>query len=292
MKKFSGRPFCFGMRQVLSLAAAATALCLTTTAFADEPPAAPEPTPVAEPTPAPEPVVEPTPAPVAEPAPAPVVEAAPAPVPAPFASMPRFESPSLGIAPQKDVTAAPPKEQPASTETVRVGGMLGVGFPRPFAVEGFVKIKRVVGIGAEYSFMPNATFMGTDVKFNGVAADLRVFPFKGAFFVGVRGGRQWLDAKTTVTLNGGALGSINESMAASTWFVNPRVGFLKTFDNGITVGIDAGVQIPISPSYERSSDTSRFGVDTGVDKALLTVANTLGNKTTPTVDLLRVGFLF
>ncbi|MBX3228398.1 MAG: hypothetical protein KIT84_07080 [Labilithrix sp.] len=321
MKTPSNRPFSLGMRQVLSLAAAATAFCLTTHALADETPSTPVEAPAAASNSPPAPVEAPTleqadaASPVEPPvAPAPVTSGstleqvaspvesavapaqAPAPAPAPatsaFAAMAGFEVPSLGLAPQKDRASAAPSSDAPKSETLRIGGMMGVGFPRPFAVEAFAKYKRVVGVGAEYSFMPDATIMGTDVKFRGVAADLRLFPFKGGFFVGVRGGKQWLEAKTTLTINRGALGTYTEGAAASTWFVNPRVGYLKTWDNGITVGIDAGVQIPIGPSYERQISGSSYGVDTGADKALATVANVLGNKTTPTIDLLRVGFMF
>jgi hypothetical protein len=131
-----------------------------------------------------------------------------------------------------------------------------------------------------------------DASFSAVAADLRVFPFKGAFFIGARGGRQWLDARAA--FSAGQFGSFTETMAASTWFVNPRAGFLHTFDSGITVGIDAGVQLPVGATYERAGRATAAGLSAqaGVDGTLVAVANALGNKTTPTIDLLRLGFLF
>ena len=134
--------------------------------------------------------------------------------------------------------------------------------------------------------------MNVEASFGALAADLRVFPFRGAFFIGARGGRQWLDAKATLTT--GQLGSFSEAMSASTWFVNPRAGFLYTFESGITVGIDAGVQIPIRPNLERSGAATPAGIASqlDIDGALLAVANGLGNSTTPTIDLLRLGFLF
>lgn len=182
-----------------------------------------------------------------------------------------------------------PREE---AEHLRIGPMVGVGFPRPFAIEGFAKIEKLVGVGLEYSFLPRMNFANVDASFEALAADLRVFPFKGAFFVGARVGRQWLDAKAR--LQAGQLGAFNESMAASTWFVNPRAGFLFTFRSGITIGIDAGVQVPVNPSYERAGRATETGIaaQTGIDGTLVAVANGLGNKTTPTVDLLRLGFLF
>ncbi|HVH42227.1 MAG TPA: hypothetical protein VM925_07775 [Labilithrix sp.] len=188
--------------------------------------------------------------------------------------------------------AAGEKREQRKPEHLRIGPLVGVGFPRPLAVEGFAKFERLVGVGVEYSFLPRVNLMNVDTSFKALAADLRIFPFKGAFFIGARMGRQWLDAKTT--LSAGQLGSFQESMSASTWFVNPRLGFLYTFDSGITVGIDAGVQLPISPSYKRSGAATDAGVASGsdVDQTLVLVSNALGNSTTPTLDLLRLGFLF
>lgn len=312
MKTFSGRPFSSSMtRRVLSIAATAAAIFVTNNALADEAPAA---TNAAESVEQPKSdtsveasaptTVEPAPAPAAETVtPAPAVEApatveAPALVvaPAPVFEAPRFAPMTMAPA-QQDRPLEAPHASSKKDESFRVGAMVGVGFPRPFAAEGFVKIKKIVGVGFEYSFMPNANVMGTEISFHGVAADLRVFPLKGGLFVGVRGGKQWLSTRTTITasVNGvpGVGGTYVESMNAETMFVNPRIGYLKTFDNGITLGFDAGVQIPVNPSYTRESDAARSGIKAGeADKAYASVANTLGNKTIPTIDLLRVGFLF
>lgn len=178
------------------------------------------------------------------------------------------------------------------TEHFRLGPIVGVGFPRPLAVEAFGKIERLVGVGFEYSFLPNVTVLGADVSFKGAAADVRVFPFRGALFVGARVGRQWLDAKTSILVP--RYGSFTETMEAATWFINPRIGFLHTFDSGITMGLDAGVQLPIHPTYERSGPATERGLGNpnNINQTLASIAGALGNNVTPTVDLLRLGFLF
>lgn len=172
-------------------------------------------------------------------------------------------------------------------ERMRIGTLVGVGFPRPLAIEGFVKANRYVGIGAEYGFLPRTTISGAEIELKSAAADLRVFPFKNGFFVGVRGGRQWVDAK--VTASSGPY-TASASMNASTWFVNPRIGFLHTFTSGVTVGIDVGVSIPVAP--ELAIEHSQAAIADKSTRAMSSVANLLGNETTPTIDLLRVGFLF
>jgi hypothetical protein len=181
------------------------------------------------------------------------------------------------------------KPEETDRDAFRIGPLVGVGFPRPFALEGFAKFGGVIGGGLEYSFLPQVTVSNVAASFQALAADLRVFPFKGAFFLGLRAGRQWLDGSTTVTV--GPV-SVPESMAATTWFLNPRLGILYTFDSGFTLGIDAGVQLPISPEFHRSGLGSGTEATASVDQTLKSVSDALGNKPTPTVDLLRVGFLF
>lgn len=192
--------------------------------------------------------------------------------------------------------AGPERDRPAAEATdrstedtapVRIGAVAGVGFPHPLAVEALVKIEGVLALGLEYSALPKTTIVGVDAKAWALAADARVFPFRNGFFVGVRGGRQVLTA--TATANLGALGTYQESGEASTWFVNPRIGFLWTWNSGFTVGIDAGVQIPIGPSL---TTTLPAGLPPQVDNTIASIANTFGNGVTPTVDLLRIGFLF
>jgi hypothetical protein len=174
------------------------------------------------------------------------------------------------------------------TDALRLGAVAGIGFPHPLAIEGLVKIDRVLALGVEYSFMPTTTFSGVESRAWALAADARVFPFRNGFFLGVRGGRQVLNANTTVAIGG--LGSIAESARAEAWFINPRVGFLWTWRSGFTVGIDAGVQLPINATLTTTLPSGLAGGQ--IDQTIASVANAFGNGVTPTVDLLRLGFLF
>jgi hypothetical protein len=193
-------------------------------------------------------------------------------------------------APKRDRPPGDARER-VKEDRVRVGPLLGIGFPRPLQIEGLVKIGGIVGLGLEYGFLPNVSISGVEASFKGVAGDFRLFPFKNALFVGARVGRQWLDGSGTLTI---ASASYRESMAAAAWFVNPRIGFLHTFGSGITIGIDAGIQLPIAATYERSGPATAAGLaqNTDVDRSLHAIASTLGNGVTPTVDLMRIGFLF
>src|SRR5581483_2944421 len=132
--------------------------------------------------------------------------------------------------------AAQPNEPP-----LRLGVLAGVGFPRPFAVEALASIASVADVGVEYGFLPGLDVSSVHTDLWSVAGDLRVRPFRGAFFLGVLVGRQHIGATTTVTASG--LGSATEQLGLDSWFVNPRIGFLWTTHYGLALGLDAGLQV-------------------------------------------------
>ena len=129
-------------------------------------------------------------------------------------------------------------------EHLRFGVIGGVGFPRPLAIEGLLKLERTVAIGAEYSVLPTVTVSGVQTSFWALAADARIFPFQGAFFVGMRAGRQHLGADGSLTVD--RYGTFTESKTVDTTFRKTRIGFLWTSpEPGFTViGLDAGSPDP------------------------------------------------
>lgn len=189
--------------------------------------------------------------------------------------------------PARDGKEAAPTEKPDEERPFDVGAIAGVGFPRPLAIEGVFRYRKTVLVGAEYSFMPKTSIASVDARMWGAAADVRVFPFQGAFFVGMRGGYQSISAEATISAAN--VGSYTESAEVSTWFVNPRLGFMWVW-KPLTLGIDAGVQIPITTTVTRSSLLAVAAPD--VDARVTTATDLLGRTVLPTVDLLRVGLVF
>jgi hypothetical protein len=176
------------------------------------------------------------------------------------------------------------KDTSRAREHLRFGVLGGVGFPRPLAVEGLIKVERIIAAGVEYSVLPGITVSGVDVAFWAIAADLRVFPLANGFFVGLRAGHQQLGGEDTIDVTG--FGPVHETLTVDTTFLNPRVGFLWTWEPGITLGIDAGAQFPVAV---KMSTTLPAGYQPA-DQAK-SLARSLGSSTLPTVDLLRIGFL-
>jgi hypothetical protein len=174
------------------------------------------------------------------------------------------------------------REQSAEApEHVRVGALAGLGFPRLLSVEAMVKLERIFGIGLEYGAMPSMTVYGVHTSFNALAADLRVFPLRGAFFLGLRAGHQ--------TLSADIVDPTYAEISVDSWFINPRIGVLFTFRYGLSLGVEAGVQLPVSSSTTRAGSMS---LDIPIVDSMAKVTTALGGGVLPTFDLLRIGFLF
>src|SRR5580704_9253753 len=106
------------------------------------------------------------------------------------------------------------------TDEPRIGAIAGVGFPRPLAIEALLKLGDFVAVGAEYGILPQTSIAGVDTRLWSLAADGRVFPFRGPFFIGVLAGRQHLGASATLMAQN--VGSVSEQLTLDSWFVNPR----------------------------------------------------------------------
>jgi hypothetical protein len=171
---------------------------------------------------------------------------------------------------------------PSGPRPLRVGVLGGIGFPRPLAIEALAVFSGLVAVGVEYGALPAITVDGVNAGLWSVAADLRVFPFQGAFYLGLRAGRQ--HARATTSIAAGSFGDATEILDLDSWFLNPRAGFLWTTRDGLSFGVEAGVQFPLSPGVSSSLPLSLY------PSAQHTI-DALGSSVIPTVDLLRIGLL-
>jgi hypothetical protein len=180
-----------------------------------------------------------------------------------------------------------------ASEHVQVGALVGVSFPRPLSVEGIIKLEKLAALGVDYGSLPQISVSGVQLSSWAVAGSARVFPFRGPFFVGLRAGRQHLTADATVTAYGYA---VPLALSVDTTFLNPQLGFLWTWNPGITLGLDVGVQIPLSSQAQSSVPAPVPAIAqpfvSPTQQNLESVAKAVGQTTLPTVDLIRVGFLF
>jgi hypothetical protein len=211
-----------------------------------------------------------------------------------------------GAAPPPQIAQVSP-DSPAATGRggPRLGVLAGFGFPRPLALEGLVALGDRITLGVELGVLPpvqvaGATSLGTmpslirgqpatQVSMDGVRADLwsvagdcRWFPFGGAFYVGLRAGRQHVEGSTTIHMT--HLGATPETLAVDEWFVNPGVGLLWKPRGGLAFGMEAGLLVPLAPRL-----TSTLPL--ALDPVVRSKAYQLGSTVIPTVDLVRLGMV-
>jgi hypothetical protein len=179
-------------------------------------------------------------------------------------------------------TEAPPPRPAPEPAPVRLGVIGGVGFPRPLSLEATAELYGWVAIGVEYGVLPSITIDGVDASLWSLSAGVRVYPFRNSFFVGLGAGRQHAAASTAVTVP--MFGPVDANVGLDCWFVNPQVGFLWHSREGITLGVDAGVQFPIGPTVSSN-------VPLSLDPSLANAVRTIGSSVLPTIDLLRLGLV-
>jgi hypothetical protein len=155
--------------------------------------------------------------------------------------------------------AAPAQDRREEKESgpVHVAAMLGVvSLPRPIDAELLVRIVDHFAVGIGYSDFPafianpllelaGAKGGATDARldqFNAFDLDLRVFPFRGRFFLGSSFGHQSL--KGAVTENT-PFGPQTATVDLTTWYATPRVGWMWRFEPGFEVSFDLGVQFKL-----------------------------------------------
>jgi len=197
-------------------------------------------------------------------------------------------------APADRASNADGKRSDKRTDHLRLGALVGVGFPRPLAIEGLVKVERLLALGLEYSAQPRITVSDVSFTSTAIAGSARVFPLRGPFFLGLRAGRQHINAEASVSGYGY---TVPVTLGVDTTFLNPQIGFLWTWDPGLTIGIDAGLQIPVSSSASSSLGSSNVPsaaqqAAAPAQRTLESVAGTVGQTVLPTVDLLRLGMMF
>ena len=149
------------------------------------------------------------------------------------------------------------QESSGSGLPIHVGATVGLSLPRPLDAQLYVRAFGFVSVGFSYSdfpaFVADPLLSAAGLKngqttvrldqFSAWEADVRVFPFAGNLFVGSGLGRQSFKASVTQSTT---LGNYDGSVAVSTTYVTPRIGYLWTVGPGVVLGVDGGVQLKLS----------------------------------------------
>ena len=201
----------------------------------------------------------------------------------PLILVPAAENNLHSVAPETLVVDSPAQAQPGHS---RVGLLFGVvGLPQPVGITAFAKVHDLFGVGGGVGLLPGpigSAVLGAAGVNDGqlsswaVEGEARLFPFRGAFWLGGAIGRMSLSASG---LSKGAPIGVD----VVTMYASPRLGWLGVWSSGFTLGVDLGVQIPLSPDVQVTTSSAQ-------QSNLESVARALSALPLPTASV-KVGFL-
>jgi len=182
-------------------------------------------------------------------------------------------------------------EAPAEVEhprrATRLGLILGVvSVPNPASAQLFARLGRHLGAGVAVSALPAslsdvilraANVPGAAVETLAIDAELRIFPMGGSFFLGSALGRQSLTASARK-------GSETATIDVITIYATPRLGWLAIWDSGFSLGLDLGVQVPLSADFMTRTTNA------ALDGYARSAAQLIGSTPLPSLGL-RMGWM-
>jgi hypothetical protein len=220
-------------------------------------------------------------------------------------------------APAPPLVAMPPEQsdEPGSDSPSRqflIGAVVGVGLPNLLNFGLTTKLARYFGLGFNVGLIPKTTitlYGEATLKYRQYDAYARLYPFGGALFLGA--GFGYASAKGTLTrkVDLSAYQPLLPELPASVELVSdahasalvltPQVGLFHTLESGFSVGLDAGLQVPVKqgdiefstriPPNTPQEVTDRYV--TPNDEKVRETLDAVARKPLPIVNL-RVGWLF
>ena len=199
----------------------------------------------------------------------------------------------------------------------RIGPVIGVGLPAFLSFGGAIKLTKYFGAGVTYGIVPEIQFAyygDATVSYQGANIYGHIHPLGGGFFLGaaigyahVRGTygteldlgdyRLLLPPGTPTRLPYESDGTVEMLV------LTPEFGYFFTFKSGFTMGVEAGIQIPVAPSEihfdsrieaDLPPEVRQAVNDSFVEPADARVRDTLervGQTVLPTIGI-KMGWLF
>jgi hypothetical protein len=188
---------------------------------------------------------------------------------------------------------------------------VGVGLPSVLSFGGAIKLTRYLGAGLNVGLIPTIKIsLYGDAKLSYQEYDIygRLFPFGGMFFVGAGVGYATITGSFKSSHDVRAYQSVAPDLpdtlvveskgSVRTLVLTPQIGLQKTFGSGFTLGIDAGLQVPLAPSEIHFStqlppEVPQEVIDKYVkpnQEKVRDTLETIGRATVPTLNL-RIGWL-
>ena len=170
------------------------------------------------------------------------------------------------------------------------GPKLSLALPVP-SVGLEVKFANLIGASFDYGFFPDISVSGVTAGFpSGWHADARLYPFRGAFFLGAALGQRSLRASYTTTV--APFGQITPTSTLDVTYLAPEIGWRWVYESGLFMGVELGWEFVLSFKRTDSSEVQALrqagGLDPNLDKAI----NDYGNAGLPHVALFQIGYFF
>ena len=144
--------------------------------------------------------------------------------------------------------------------------------------------------------LPTISAQDVSAHTESIDGSLRLYPFRGAFFLGCGLGARRMSASInnqSFTYQG-ASGVGQGTMTVNTTFIDPRLGFLKRFDGGFSLGMDVALEVPVDGNVNASISGVAGGKQVSVapPQKVLDAGNTVKGTVIPVVHLLQLGYVF
>jgi hypothetical protein len=143
----------------------------------------------------------------------------------------------------------------------RIGPVLSFGLPSLVGFGGMVKLTRYFGAGVNVGLIPEVTFEyygDAKVSYQEYSGYGHVHPLGGGFFLGAQIGYARVRGSYATTVDLRAYAALYPGLPPSlaytsratvqTLVLTPEIGYFHIFGSGFSLGVDAGLQIPIAPS--------------------------------------------
>jgi hypothetical protein len=249
--------------------------------------AAPTPTPTPEaPTPSPSPV---------EPTPTPAVSPTPVATPTPVEEVKKEEAKKEEVVKEEVKSDLYGKKKRNFGDWVFGPYITLVSLPRPLSAGLEVKWWDLLGVSGSYGFLPEIKISGVTFKTSGTEGRFKIYPFRGAFYLGVGFGSQTFTGSKTETIQ---TISVTGTISQKNNFVAPQLGWNWTWDSGFFMGLDLGVQLSMSrtTTFTTNQDSNALITASAEYQTLQTdvnkMADLIGKTPLPLLTLIKVGYFF